>query len=86
MVRPSWWLPSLEVVWGVLTLCLYKGQNHSQVYALRALIGAFEASCYPGAITLLMSWYTPRELALRIGLYQSCQSRADLDILRQVMS
>lgn len=37
-------------------------------------MGAFEASAYPGALMLLMSWYTPREIALRIGFYHSCQS------------
>ncbi|AAW46254.1 conserved hypothetical protein [Cryptococcus deneoformans JEC21] len=73
-VRPSLWLPALEACWGVLTIATYKVTNYKQVYALRAFTGAFEASCYPGAIMLLMSWYTPRELALRIGFYHSCQS------------
>jgi hypothetical protein len=37
-------------------------------------IGCFEASAYPGALMLFMSWYTPREIAFRIGFYHSCQS------------
>ncbi|KIR51128.1 hypothetical protein I315_06446 [Cryptococcus gattii Ru294] len=73
-VRPSLWLPALEACWGILTIATYKVTNYKQVYAIRAFTGAFEASCYPGAIMLLMSWYTPRELALRIGFYHSCQS------------
>ncbi|WVQ80950.1 hypothetical protein IAT38_003057 [Cryptococcus sp. DSM 104549] len=73
-VRPSWWLPALETCWGVLTIATYKVTNYKQVYVIRAFTGAFEASCYPGAIMLLMSWYTPRELALRIGFYHSCQT------------
>ncbi|WVO23389.1 uncharacterized protein IAS62_004741 [Cryptococcus decagattii] len=73
-VRPSLWLPGLEACWGILTIATYKVTNYKQVYAIRAFTGAFEASCYPGAIMLLMSWYTPRELALRIGFYHSCQS------------
>ncbi|WRT63778.1 uncharacterized protein IL334_000703 [Kwoniella shivajii] len=73
-VRPSIWLPCLEACWGVLTIAMYKVHNYKQVYILRAFIGCFEATCYPGAIMLLMSWYTPRELALRIGFYHSCQS------------
>ncbi|KAK1764924.1 major facilitator superfamily domain-containing protein [Phialemonium atrogriseum] len=72
-VRPSWWLSGLEFCWGVLTIGLCFVKNAKQVYALRAFIGAFEASCYPGALTLLMSWYTPREIAFRIGIYTSCQ-------------
>ncbi|WWC85869.1 uncharacterized protein L201_000736 [Kwoniella dendrophila CBS 6074] len=73
-VRPSLWLPTLEMIWGALTIVMYKVHSAKQVYALRAIIGAFEASCYPGAVMLLMSWYTPRELALRIGFYHSCQT------------
>ncbi|WWD22558.1 hypothetical protein CI109_107051 [Kwoniella shandongensis] len=73
-VRPSWWLPALEATWGVLTIATYKVTTAKQVYILRAFTGAFEASCYPGAIMLLMSWYTPREIAFRIGFYHSCQS------------
>lgn len=26
-VRPSTWLPSLELIWGILTLAQYKAQN-----------------------------------------------------------
>ncbi|OWZ48415.1 hypothetical protein C353_02155 [Cryptococcus neoformans AD1-83a] len=55
-VRPSLWLPALEACWGVLTIATYKVTNYKQVYAIRAFTGAFEASCYPGAIMLLMSW------------------------------
>lgn len=73
-VRPSLWLPLLEFGWGVLTLSLFKVHDAKQVYAIRAFMGAFEASAYPGALMLLMSWYTPREIALRIGFYHSCQS------------
>ncbi|KAK6905288.1 hypothetical protein I203_106110 [Kwoniella mangroviensis CBS 8507] len=73
-VRPSLWLPTLEAFWGVLTVSMYKVHNYKQVYVLRAFIGALEATCYPGAIMLLMSWYTPVELAFRIGFYHSCQT------------
>ncbi|ODN96233.1 hypothetical protein I350_08232 [Cryptococcus amylolentus CBS 6273] len=73
-VRPSWWLPVLETCWGVLTIATCKVHNYKQVYVSPFSTGAFEATCYPGAIMLLMSWYTPRELALRIGFYHSCQS------------
>lgn len=48
--------------------------NAKQIYALRTFIGVFESSAYPGIVTLLMMWYTPPELAKRIGFYHSCQS------------
>ncbi|KAJ9111855.1 hypothetical protein QFC20_002442 [Naganishia adeliensis] len=72
--RPNLWLPSLEIGWGILTGLIAMSTNVKQVYALRAFLGVFESSAYPGTVTLLMSWYTPHELALRIGFYHSCQS------------
>ncbi|GHJ89187.1 hypothetical protein NliqN6_5589 [Naganishia liquefaciens] len=72
--RPNLWLPCLEIGWGILTGLIAMSTNVKQVYALRAFLGVFESSAYPGTVTLLMSWYTPHELALRIGFYHSCQS------------
>ncbi|KAK4688214.1 MFS transporter, ACS family, pantothenate transporter, partial [Tremellales sp. Uapishka_1] len=73
-VRPSLWLPALELCWGLLTLGIFKATSAKQIYVLRAFLGVFEASAYPGAIMLLMAWYTPREIAFRIGFYHSCQT------------
>nr|XP_018259887.1 uncharacterized protein I303_07959 [Kwoniella dejecticola CBS 10117]OBR82045.1 hypothetical protein I303_07959 [Kwoniella dejecticola CBS 10117] len=72
-MRPSIWLPCLELGWGVLTFIFFTAKNVKEIYALRAFVGAMEASAYPGAITILSAWYSPRELALRIGFYHSSQ-------------
>lgn len=37
-------------------------------------LGLCESSAWPGMMTLLMHWYTPMELAKRMGFYQSCQT------------
>ncbi|WVW80531.1 hypothetical protein I302_102516 [Kwoniella bestiolae CBS 10118] len=71
--KPAIWLSCLELIWGALTLGLAGVKNHKQVYAIRAFIGAAESSAYPGAVALLMTWYTPLEMAKRIGFYHSCQ-------------
>lgn len=34
-VRPSIWIPSMEVIWTVLTMLLSKCNNATQVYVLR---------------------------------------------------
>ncbi|KAL6360035.1 hypothetical protein LRP88_05733 [Fusarium phalaenopsidis] len=73
-VRPSLWLPSLEVFWGVITGLFAITKNAKQVYILRVFLGLCESSAYPGMITLFMSWYTPLEMAKRIGFYHSCQA------------
>ncbi|GFZ44834.1 hypothetical protein JCM24511_02560 [Saitozyma sp. JCM 24511] len=76
--RPALYLSSLELIWGVLTFCYAATHNASQVYAIRALVGIAESSAYPGAITLLMSWYTPTELAKRVGFYSASQAMGGL--------
>ncbi|KJK78045.1 hypothetical protein H634G_06628 [Metarhizium anisopliae BRIP 53293] len=73
-VRPSWWLPSLEVIWGVITGLVAMTTSVKQVYILRVFLGLCESAAYPGMITLFMCWYTPLEMAKRIGFYHSCQA------------
>ncbi|KAK0629258.1 major facilitator superfamily domain-containing protein [Bombardia bombarda] len=73
-VRPSYWLPGLEIGWGCVTSMISLVQNANQVYVLRVLLGLFESSAWPGMMTLFMYWYTPTELAKRMGFYHSCQA------------
>lgn len=51
-VRPSWWLPGLEIAWGVMTGLIALCQNAKQVYVLRVFLGLFESSAWPGMMTL----------------------------------
>ncbi|KAJ5783111.1 hypothetical protein N7457_004885 [Penicillium paradoxum] len=73
-VRPSYWLPGLEVAWGLMTGLIAMTTNAKQVYALRVFLGLCESSSWPGMMTLFMYWYTPTELAKRMGFYHSCQA------------
>ncbi|KAJ9627640.1 hypothetical protein H2203_002852 [Taxawa tesnikishii (nom. ined.)] len=73
-VRPSFWLPGLEVAWGVMTGLMAMTTSAKQVYIIRVFLGLCESSAWPGMITLFMHWYTPMELAKRMGFYHSCQA------------
>lgn len=73
-VRPSLWLPSLELAWGMLTGLIAMAHSAKQIYVLRAFLGMCECSVWPGILSLLMHWYTPQELAKRMGVYHSCQA------------
>ncbi|KAJ1325889.1 MFS transporter ACS family pantothenate transporter [Microdochium nivale] len=73
-VRPSYWLSGLEVIWGIITGLIALTTNANQVYVLRVLLGLCESSAWPGMMTLLTYWYTPSELAKRMGFYHSCQA------------
>ncbi|RDW61347.1 putative major facilitator superfamily permease-5 [Coleophoma crateriformis] len=57
-----------------MTGLIAHAQNAKQVYVLRAFLGACESSAWPGMMTLFMHWYTPTELAKRMGFYHSCQA------------
>jgi MFS family permease len=70
-VRPSLWLPSLELIWGILTGCMALANTPKPMYVIRFLIGVCEASAWPGTTVLLLSWYTPREMAKRQAIYMS---------------
>ncbi|KAK5952411.1 hypothetical protein OHC33_006454 [Knufia fluminis] len=73
-VRPSYWLSGLEVTWGLITGLIALAQSARTVYILRVFLGLCESSAWPGMMTLFMHWYTPPELAKRMGFYHSCQA------------
>lgn len=73
-VRPSLWLPGLEILWGLMTGLIAMTTSAKQVYVLRVFLGLCESSAWPGMMTLFMYWYTPTELAKRMGFYHSCQA------------
>lgn len=77
-VRPSYWLSGLEVAWGILTGIMAITKSAKQVYIIRVFLGLCESSAWPGMMTLLMHWYTPMELAKRMGFYHSCQAIGNL--------
>lgn len=55
-VRPSLWLPPLELSWGVMTGLMAAAHSVKGMYALRFFIGVFEASSYPGIVSVLCNW------------------------------
>lgn len=64
-VRPSIWIPLLEVFWTILTFCTSRCNTAQQLYAVRFLVGLAEAGLYPGMQYLIGSWYRKDELAKR---------------------
>lgn len=47
----------------------YKTKSASTIYVLRFFLGALSATSWPGITALIMTWYTPRELALRLAIF-----------------
>lgn len=68
-VRPSIWLPTMEIGWAIFTFAQAGLQNVGELYAFRFLIGLFESSFFPVLLYVLGSWYTKTELAKRVALF-----------------
>ncbi|KAK9474785.1 major facilitator superfamily domain-containing protein [Dipodascopsis tothii] len=68
-VRPSIWIPTCEVVWSIVVMCIAAAKNAKTIYGLRFVLGLFESVSYPGFAYILGCWYGPDELAKRMGVY-----------------
>ncbi|KAI1625641.1 major facilitator superfamily domain-containing protein [Exophiala viscosa] len=68
-IRPSIFIPSCQIVWTVLTMCLARVNTVHQLYALRFLIGLAEAGFFPGILYMFGSWYGKDEIAKRSCIF-----------------
>ncbi|KAF8517887.1 MFS general substrate transporter [Hysterangium stoloniferum] len=70
-IPPRIWLPSMQLVWGMLTACTSSVTSVEQVYAIRFLQGVAESSTFVGTHYILGSWYKSSELGKRSGVFTS---------------
>ncbi|KAH8924695.1 putative pantothenate transporter [Atractiella rhizophila] len=81
MTRPSlarYWLPLNEVIYGVLTFVQSKVTDVRQLYAIRTLVGVFEAPTFAGTHFVFGSWYKKEELFKRAGTWFICNSMGSM--------
>ncbi|KXH53156.1 hypothetical protein CNYM01_01877 [Colletotrichum nymphaeae SA-01] len=67
-MRPSIFLPVVMCCWAVVSASTSAVQNYKGAVVLRFLLGFVEAPFFPGALYLFSSWYTKKELAVRISV------------------
>ncbi|KAL5341681.1 major facilitator superfamily domain-containing protein [Aspergillus crustosus] len=67
-VRPSWWMSSCMAVWAVISALTALSQNYTGLLLTRFFLGVTEAPYYPGALYILATFYTRKELATRISI------------------
>lgn len=93
-VRPSILIPSLEVVWSILTFCTSSITSVPQLYAIRFLVGTCESAYFPVMIVgrispntaivtyklqyLVSSWYTKGERGKRVALFYCTAALASM--------
>ncbi|KAL5520899.1 hypothetical protein ACEPAF_2902 [Sanghuangporus sanghuang] len=73
-LRPSIWLSSIMLFWGIATTCLGLVENFGGLLALRILLGIFEAGFLPGVTYYFSCWYKRDELGLRLAIFHSSVS------------
>ncbi|KAI1876991.1 uncharacterized protein JN550_001063 [Neoarthrinium moseri] len=77
-LRPSYVIPTLEVLWAIFTFCAAAVRTVPQLYAVRFLIGLCEGAFFPCIIYLIASWYTKSERAKRTTIFYSTATLASM--------
>ncbi|OAL46138.1 major facilitator superfamily transporter [Pyrenochaeta sp. DS3sAY3a] len=67
-VRPSIWMASCMTVWAVISGLTALSKNFVGLLLTRFFLGITEAPYYPGALYILATFYTRKELATRISI------------------
>ena len=74
--RPSHYLGSLIVLWGIVMTVTGVVQNFGGLVACRWFLGVFESGFFPGAVFIISRWYMPNETQVRIALFYSASALA----------
>ncbi|KAI9738788.1 MAG: hypothetical protein M1834_008295 [Cirrosporium novae-zelandiae] len=75
-LRPSIWLPSIMVAWGVVMTLMGLVQSYYGLLIARIFLGVAEAGLYPGVAYYLTMWYVRTEVQIRQAAFYSGASIA----------
>ncbi|OBZ66170.1 Pantothenate transporter liz1 [Grifola frondosa] len=62
-------IPTMEVIWSVLTMVLASAKNFETLVAVRFLVGLAESTFYPAIQYVIGSWYKGDELGKRACIF-----------------
>ncbi|KAJ4155413.1 hypothetical protein LMH87_000656 [Akanthomyces muscarius] len=65
----SKWIVVMMSIWGVILALMAVGRNFGQLFAIRLLLGIFEASITPTFVVITGMWYKRDEQAKRLGIW-----------------
>ncbi|CAK7213006.1 hypothetical protein SBRCBS47491_001656 [Sporothrix bragantina] len=68
-VGPRMFLSSIVLCWGAVMIGFGFVKNWQSLIPLRAIVGAFEAGCFPGQYYLISSWYSRYDLFSRTSVF-----------------
>ena len=69
--KPALYLPTVMIVWGVISAATAGAQSYGGLIAIRFFLGFVEAAYFPGCLYFLSSWYTRKELGFRCAVLYS---------------
>ncbi|EMC98125.1 hypothetical protein BAUCODRAFT_413899 [Baudoinia panamericana UAMH 10762] len=75
-LRPSVWLPSIMVAWGIVMTLMGIVQNFSGLLSARIFLGVAEAGLFPGVVYYNTMWYCRYEVQVRQAIFFSAASIA----------
>lgn len=67
-VRPSIYLSTWMAIWAIVSAVTALATNYHTLLISRLSLGITEAPYYPGALYLLSTFYTRKEVATRISI------------------
>ncbi|EGG00863.1 uncharacterized protein MELLADRAFT_39483, partial [Melampsora larici-populina 98AG31] len=73
-IGPHIFLPTIVTIWGIVTTLQGFITSYSGLIATRFFLGLVEGGLFPGIVLYLSTFYTRRELQLRIALFFSAAS------------
>ncbi|KAK7438662.1 major facilitator superfamily transporter [Colletotrichum acutatum] len=75
-LRPSVWLPTIMVAWGLVMTLMGIVKNYHGLLIARIFLGVTEAGLFPGVAYYLTMWYCRHEIQLRQAMFFSAASIA----------
>jgi|TARA_R110002003_G_scaffold144_5_gene13357 MFS family permease len=75
-LRPSVWLPTIMVAWGVVMTLMGIVQSYEGLLIARIFLGVTEAGLFPGVAYYITMWYARHEAQFRQALFFSAASVA----------
>ncbi|KAH9859603.1 hypothetical protein IAQ61_011384 [Plenodomus lingam] len=65
----KYYLPTMEVLWSIVTFTQSQMRNERDIYGTRFLLGVLETPVASGTTYVLGSWYRPEEVFKRTGVW-----------------
>lgn len=73
---PKFWLPTLTVIWGIITTLQGVVSTKAGFFVIRFFLGVAEGGLFPGVVFYLSMWYPRHERQFRVALFFSAASLA----------